>query len=269
MPRRAGGTKHIFEREIMRTSIFGLTGLALVMLSTPAFAQDEAPAGDGVTITGGATVVSDYRFRGISQTNKEFAVQGTFTISHESGFYATVWGSSVDEYVAAGSDQEIDLIAGWAKDFNGTKLDVGVLYYYYPGAEEIFPGYDSDFIEPYIAVSHTFGPATAKLSAAYAPKANALSIGSGKEDNLYVAGDLSAAIPDTGFSVSAHLGHSFGPSFLTIGKEYTDWSVGTSYTYKNLTLGVSYVDTNKSLINPLSGKNISKAGAVASLGVAF
>lgn len=251
----------------MRTSFGPLLGLALALTSTPAFAQDEeTPA---VTISGGATVVTDYRFRGISQTDKNFAVQGTFTVAHKSGFYATVWGSTVDEYVAAGGDQEIDLIAGFKKSFGGTTVDVGVLYYYYPGAEQIIPGYNSDFIEPYIGVSHTFGPVTGKVSAAYAPKQSALSIGAGKEDNLYVAFDLSSGIPNTGLSVSGHIGHSYGPSFLTIGKGYTDWNVGATYTVKNLTFGISYVDTNKALLGPISGKNISKGGVVGSIGVAF
>lgn len=252
----------------MHTSIWGLTGLALVMLASPAFAEEEQTSDSAIHINGGATVVSDYRFRGISQTDKRFAVQGTITISHDSGFYATVWGSSIDDYVAAGSDQEIDLIAGWARTFGATKLDVGVLYYYYPGAEKITPGYASDFVEPYVAVSHTIGPVTGKLTAAYAPKQRALSVGRGKEDNFYLAGDLSAPV-GSGFAVSAHLGHSFGPSYLTIGKHYTDWSLGASYSWKNLTLGVSYVDTDKSSIAADSGRNLSKAGAVFSLGVAF
>jgi len=250
----------------MRTSFGPLLGLALALMSTPALAQDETPA---VTISGGATLVSDYRFRGISQTDKGFAVQGTFTVSHKSGLYATVWGSSVDEYVAAGGDQEIDLIAGFKKTFGGTTVDVGVLYYYYPGAEEIIPGYASDFFEPYIGISHTFGPATAKVSAAYAPKSNALSVGAGKEDNLYLAFDLSGGIPNTPLALSGHIGHSYGPSYLTIGKGYTDWNVGATYTWKNLTFGVQYVDTNKALANPISGKNISKGGVVGSVGVAF
>lgn len=254
----------------MRKSIVGLTAVLLSSIAAPALAQDEpAPA---VTVTGGATVVSDYRFRGISQTDKRFAVQGTFTIAHESGFYATVWGSSIDDYVAAGSDQEIDLIAGWAKDFNGTKLDLGVLYYYYPGSG----GVNSDFVEPYVAVSHTFGPVSAKVSAAYAPKQKAIGltfpVGEGtvfkKEDNLYTALDLGAGIPNTPVSLSTHLGHSFGPSYLTIGKEYTDWSVGASYTWNHLTFGVSYVDTDGDFITP-TGRNASKAGVVGSIGVAF
>ena len=235
----------------------------------PAVAPAPAEPSSAFTINGGATLVSDYRFRGISQTDKRFALQGTISLTHESGFYATIWGSSIDDYVAAGSDQELDFIAGYKKTINGTTIDGGVLYYYYPGAESFVPGYASDFFEPYISVSHTFGAVTAKATANYAPKQNALSIGSGKEDNLYLAGDLSGAIPGVPVALTAHLGHSFGPSYLTIGKGYTDWSLGGSYTWKSLTFGLSYVDTNKDLFSPFTGRNIAKAGVVASVGVAF
>ncbi len=256
---------------IMRKSISGLTAALFLSAAVPAFAQ-EAPA-PAVTVTGGATVVSDYRFRGISQTDKRFAVQGTFTVAHQSGVYATVWGSSIDDYVATtngkASDQEIDLILGWAKDFSGTKLDLGVLYYYYPNSG----GGNTDFFEPYVAVSHTFGPVGAKLTANYAPKAKALAAaGKSRQDNLYLAGDFSAAIPQTPVSLSAHVGHSFGPSYLTAGssfsKGYTDWGVGASYTWNHLTFGVNYVDTDGDFFTP-SGRNASKAGVVGSVGVAF
>ena len=248
----------------MRKSIFGLSAVALAVLSVPAFAQDEpAPA---LTVTGSAAVVSDYRFRGISQTDKRFALQGGLTVTHESGFYVSTWGSSIDDYVAAGSDQELDLIAGYSRTFGAATVDVGVLYYYYPGSG----GANTDFVEPYASIKGTFGPATAKLSAAYAPKSRALSVDGGltREDNLYVAGDLTASVPNTPLGVSAHLGHSFGPSYLTIGDEYTDWSVGATYTWSHLTFGVSYVDTDKSLYSP-TGRNISKAGVVGSITASF
>lgn len=246
----------------MRKSILGLSAIALAALSAPAFAQDE-PTPE-LTVTGNAAVVTDYRFRGISQSDKRFALQGGLTVTHESGFYVSAWGSSIDDYVAAGSDQELDLIAGYSTTIGAATIDVGVLYYYYPGSG----GANTDFVEPYASIKGTFGPATAKLSAAYAPKANALSVGGGKEDNLYVAGDLSASIPNTPLGVSAHLGHSFGPSYLTIGDEYTDWSIGATYTWSHLTFGVSYVDTDKSLFSP-SGRNISKAGVVGSITASF
>ena len=248
----------------MRKSILGLSAVALATLSVPALAQDE-PTPE-LTVTGNAAVVSDYRFRGISQTDKRFALQGGITVTHESGFYVSTWGSSIDDYVAAGSDQELDLIAGYSRTFGAATVDVGVLYYYYPGSG----GANTDFVEPYASIKGTFGPATAKLSAAYAPKSRALSVDGGltREDNLYVAGDLAASVPNTPLGVSAHLGHSFGPSYLTIGDEYTDWSIGATYTWSHLTFGVSYVDTDKSLYSP-SGRNVSKAGVVGSITASF
>jgi uncharacterized protein (TIGR02001 family) len=247
---------------LLSLSLFGLAAGT----PPPAAATD---LGQGFAINGGATLVSDYRFRGISQTDRRFAVQGTFTLSHSSGFYATVWGSSIDNYIAAESDQEIDLIGGWHHTWNGTTIDVGILYYYYPGAEALIAGYDSDFVEPYVSIAHAFGPVTAKATANYAPSQSALSIGNGNEDNLYLAGDLSAAIPHTALTLSAHLGHSFGPSYLTIGKGYTDWNVGAAYAVGPLTLGVQYVDTDGAFITPITGRNASGAGVVGSIGVAF
>ena len=245
-----------------RLSLGLLSLLASSFLAAPAMAQDE-PASD-FTVTGGATLVTDYRFRGISQTDKRFAVQGTIGVSHSSGFYATIWGSSIDDYVANGSDQEIDFIAGYKTTFGATTIDAGVLYYYYPGSG----GVNSDFVEPYVSVAHTFGPVTAKATAAYAPKQSALSVGDGREDNLYLAADLSSALPGTPVSVAAHVGHSFGPSYLTIGDEYTDWSLGASYSWNHLTFGLTYVDTDGEFITP-SGRNASSAGLVGSVGVSF
>ena len=238
----------------------GLSGA----IAAPAAAAD---LGGGFSASGGATLVSDYRFRGISQTDRRAAVQGTFTIGHSSGFYATVWGSSIADYVENGSNQEIDLIGGYSKTFGATKLDGGVLYYYYPGSG----GINSDFFEPYISVSQTFGPVTAKATANYGFKQRALALNqvSPKKDNLYLAGDLSAAIPKTPVSLTAHLGHTFGPSYLSIGKGYTDWGVGASAAVKNFSVGVQYVDASKDFINPFNGRNESKAGVVASVGVTF
>jgi uncharacterized protein (TIGR02001 family) len=235
--------------------------LLTLLAAAPAAAAD---LGGGFSVGGGATIVSDYRFRGISQTDKRFAVQGTFTLSHSSGVYASWWGSSIDDYVANGGDAENDLILGYKKTFGSTTIDGGVLYYYYPGSH----GANTDFAEPYFKVTQAFGPVSATGTVAYAPKQKALTVGNGKEDNLYLAGDVAYAVPKTPVSLTGHFGHSFGPSYLTIGKEYSDWSLGATVTVKNLTAGLQYVDTNKSLFSP-SGRNISKAGVVASLGVTF
>jgi uncharacterized protein (TIGR02001 family) len=237
------------------------SGLASLMFAAPAMAED---LGGGFSLSGSTTIVSDYRFRGISQSDKRIALQGGLSVSHESGAYVSVWGSSIDDYVANGGDVELDLIAGYRHTFGGTTVDAGVLYYYYPGAGNA----NTDFFEPYVSVAHTFGPVTAKATANYAPSQSALTVGDGDEDNLYLAGDLSVGIPETPISLAAHIGHSFGPSYLTIGDEYTDWSLTASATWRNLTFGLAYVDTDGTVITP-SGRNASKAGVVASVGVSF
>jgi len=251
----------------MRFSTISLSALMLAATATPAFADDAptAPPPE-FTVSGGATVVTDYRFRGVSQTDKKVALQGTFTVTHSSGFYVSAWGSSIDDYIAAGSDQELDLIAGYSHTFaGGIKLDGGVLYYYYPGGGHA----KTDFVEPYVDISATVGPVTGKLTANYAPKSNALSVGNGAEDSLYLAGDLSAAVPKTPISLTAHLGHTFGPSYLVPdgSKGYTDWNLGASVTWNHLTFGVTYVDTNKDVF--LGNRNLTGSGVVGSVGVSF
>lgn len=242
-------------------SVLLAAGLAALCLPSAAAASD---LGSGFSVNGGATFVTDYRFRGISQTNVRPAVQGTLTLSHKSGFYATWWGSSIDDYIANGSDAENDLIVGYRHSFGSTTIDGGVLYYYYPGHGAAH----TDFFEPYVSVAHAFGPLTAKVTANYAPKQAALSVGSGDEDNLYVAGDLAVALPKTPISLTGHLGHTWGPSYLSIGDEYTDWNVGASVARGPLTLGLVYVDTSKDSSSPI-GRNISGSGVVGSIGVSF
>ena len=213
----AQGNGYIIAKGIihMRMITLGLSALAFAAVATPALAED-APASD-FTVTGGATVVTDYRFRGISQTNEKFAVQGTVGVSHASGLYVGVWGSSIDDYIANGSDQEIDIYGGYKHAFGAATVDVGVLYYYYPGSG----GINSDFIEPYASVSGTVGPVSAKLGAAYAPKQKAIvdpvkaSLTHTKDDNLYVYGELSGAIPGTPITLSSHLGHSWVIRYLS------------------------------------------------------
>lgn len=250
------------------------TPAAVATVDDPAPAPAAAAEGDTappppVTFSGSATLVSDYRFRGISQTNKHFAMQGGLTATTSVGLYASVWGSSISDYVAATSHQELDLILGYKHTFkNGVTIDGGVLYYYYPGA---IKGVNTDFVEPYLSVADTYGPATLKVTANYAPKQKAIWSGlpgRDKDDNFYLAGDLSVAVPKTPLAFTGHLGHTFGPSYLSIGKEYTDWALGMTATYKQFTAGISYVDTSKDLFSP-SGKNISQSGVVFSIGVAF
>ncbi|WP_093010567.1 TorF family putative porin [Sphingobium sp. YR768] len=275
---------------------------ALALLSSaPAFAQEE-PASP-VTVTGSVGLVSDYRFRGVSQSDKAMAVQGGITATHESGAYVGTWASNLAGWgTFGGAGIELDLFAGYAVPLNETTtLDVGLTWYMYPsGADE------TDFAEPYVKLSSQFGPVKGLLGVAYAPKQQALgkwynsadSYATGipdapgkKNDNFYIWGDVSSAIPDTPITLKAHLGWSkgnsgLGPNGTSVAPtgKYADWMIGADLAIPGtpLTLGVAYVDTDIARVEQTylrpnlsvadsdnAGKSIVGSQVVFSLSAAF
>ncbi len=89
-------------------------------------------------VTANVALSSDYRFRGISQTDKAIALSGGFDFADDSGFYAGVWGSNVDFQVTAVDDasMELDIYAGFAGDLGetGFTYDINLLHFYYPNS---------------------------------------------------------------------------------------------------------------------------------------
>lgn len=221
----------------MRQSILGLSALALAAVSAPAFAQDEPS--DGFTITGSAAVTSDYRFRGVSQNQENFAIQGGFTLAHDSGFYVSTWGSNIDFGGVGEGSAEIDLIAGYATEFTpGWTIDGGVTYYWYPGNDK---GTDFDIVEPYLAVSGTIGPVNTKVGIAYAPDQKSL----GDASSVYIYNDNNAAIPGTPFTLKTHIGYAKSDSFLGgPDGDAVDYMGGIDTSWKNFTFGIAYVNTD-------------------------
>jgi uncharacterized protein (TIGR02001 family) len=247
-----------------KSSIFGLAAILMASASVPAFAQDAEEEASPITISGSAAITSDYRFRGLSQSDGNFAVQGSIGASHESGFYVGTWGSSIS--FAGGT--EIDLYGGWKGEVaSGLTVDAGLMYYLYPNAGSSFAPVASDFFEPYASVSGTIGPVGAKVGVAYAfGGQSALN----DEDNIYVYSDLTAAIPDTPVTLNAHLGYSKGDSALSTlqlnDNDYIDWSIGADYAVaKNLTLGLKYSDTD----DAPAVQDFSDSAVFVTLGVAF
>jgi hypothetical protein len=282
-------------------------GLCLALVSAPAFAQDPAvPPGlpnplsgaetdppPALTITGSAALLSDYRFRGVSQSDEEVAIQAGVTLNHESGFYAGFWGSNLAGWgTFGGANIELDLLAGYKfKPSENATLDVGVTYYMYPGGAD-----ETDFFEPYVKLSGTQGPLTLTAGVAYAPKQQALGryyftgadAAAGvfndegdTEDNLYLFGDALAAITGTPLTAKAHIGYTegnpgLGPNATSVAPtgEYWDWSLGLDATFRNLTLGVAYVDTDISrreaaYLQPSFSRGQDGAGSIADATVVF
>jgi uncharacterized protein (TIGR02001 family) len=242
---------------------------ALLLSATPAIAQaQDAPAQrpPAFTISGGVTLASQYRFRGISLSDEQVALQGTLNISHSSGFYAGLWGSSLDGFgELGGSNLELDLYAGWRHQVaHGVTVDAGLLYYAYPGSK----GGDFEFFEPYANVTVTRGPVTGKAGIAFAPSQDALT----NNSNTYVYGEVSLAIPHSPVTLTSHLGNSHGDTPLTPSGDYVDWSLGANVAWRNLTVGVAYVDTNLSATEAAAGgatRDIVDGAVVATLGASF
>lgn len=266
-----------------------LTAAAIALLpAAPAFAQEETSP---ITVSGSAALVSDYRFRGVSQTDEEMAVQAGITISHESGLYAGTWASNLAGWgTFGGSNMELDLFAGYSFPIGGTaSLDVGLTWYMYPGGADT-----TDFAEPYVKLSGDIGPVSILAGVAYAPSQKALGNVSNtaksrpgdKEDNLYVWTDISSGIPGTPMTVKAHLGHSdgnpgLGPNGTSVAPtgQYWDWMLGADYVIGPITLGVAYVDTNitrkdsaylqPNFSNTKNGASIADGTIVASITASF
>jgi len=263
--------------------------------ATPAFAQEEESG--PISVSGTVALVSDYRFRGVSQSDEEIAVQGGFTVSHESGFYVSTWASNLSGWgTFGGSNTELDLVGGYAASLGGATIDVGVTWYMYPGGAS-----KTDFAEPYVKISGDVGPVSALVGVAYAPKQEALgkwfltddAYAAGipdapgdKEDNFYIWGDVSAGVPSTPLTVKAHLGYSdgnsgLGPNGTSIAPtgSYLDWMLGADLAVGPLTLGVAYVDTNISrsdyayigdnFQNTKTGGTIAGSQVVFSVSAAF
>ncbi|KQN86970.1 hypothetical protein ASE90_06740 [Sphingomonas sp. Leaf67] len=277
----------------MRFSIILPAAILAATTAMPAMAQEETAPPAPITISGSAGVTSDYRFRGVSQSDKNVAVQGGITIAHDSGVYIGTWGSNLAGWgTFGGANLELDLIAGYKKTFGTATVDAGVTWYTYPGGAD-----ETDVVEFYGKLSGTAGPATLTAGVFYAPKQTSLGYftasltppvdGDGsRQKNLYLSGDAAAGVPSTPVTLKAHIGYSdgnpgLGPNGTSLAPtgKYWDWLVGADYTYKNLTLGVAYVDTDISraesaYIQPnfsktTNGSPIAASTVVVSLTAAF
>jgi uncharacterized protein (TIGR02001 family) len=138
--------------------------LAISLLSSvsilaihPAAAQDEdSTLGIPGEFSANVAITTDYRFRGITQSDENPAIQGGFDynigVAEDIGIYAGVWASSVDFNDGDQASIEVDYYGGVTAEFVGIGLDVGLIYYTYPGASS---GLDYDYLEGKIALSYS------------------------------------------------------------------------------------------------------------------
>ena len=189
-------------------------------------------------ITSNVALTSDYKFRGISQSDESPAIQGGLDYAHDSGFYVGTWASSVDfDTNGAGYDGslELDVYAGFGNTIGDSDFgyDVGVMYYAYPGDD----GAEGDYFEVYGGLSWK----DLSLSVAYSDDYYAET---GKF--YYVAGDYFFSFAEN-WTLDLHAGYnSFDEEgFLSDGADqYWDYSVGVGVSLAGLDLSLAYVGTD-------------------------
>jgi uncharacterized protein (TIGR02001 family) len=207
--------------------------VAAVAVASPASAQGQ---GDWA-FSGNVSVVSDYRFRGISQTFKLPAIQGGFDLGHSAGFYVGTWLSNVSgNQYPGGNSMEWDLYGGYKFSLaNGVSLDAGLLQYYYPGAK--VPGSLDKFDTTEAYLGATLGYFNAKLSLALTDF-----FGVPDSSGSWYA-EVNANYPITKtINLVGHIGHQDVDGAGQL--DYTDWKLGATTDLAGLTWGLAYIGTN-------------------------
>lgn len=208
--------------------------LALLLCAGSAAAQAAATA--PVSLEAEIGVVSDYRFRGYSLSDRDPAIQGGLTAGLAGGVYGSVWTSTIDE-VGAGADGkgatvELDYVLGWAGAVGGFDLDLSAQVYTYPG------GHDVSYVELPASLSRRFGDWRGTLGVAYAPSQKAL----GHSDNTY--GWAGADWERDGAPIALHLTVGYEDGAFAPGGKW-DWSAGLTHPVGPVSLGLSYVDSDR------------------------
>ncbi|MEI6181785.1 MAG: TorF family putative porin [Polynucleobacter sp.] len=274
--------KTLRKKAISVAAVALLTGLA----SASAFAADTPTNPEDTSasspIAANVTVVNNYMYRGISQSNGKPAIQGGFDYAHESGLYIGNWNSSIswisDSYGQNGSvggkgsagssvsgPIEMDFYGGIKKELigEGFASDLGILQYYYPTSG--IPNTNGLTANPnstelYVAQNFTFGPITGFAKVSYAVTTlfgTANSTGSYYPD-LTVNYDTGV----WGLALNGHVGYQYVAGNAPVGAtnylgksvsnvsnstlySYTDWKLGVTKDFGGgLSGSVAYVGTN-------------------------
>jgi uncharacterized protein (TIGR02001 family) len=213
---------------------FSIVAASTLMLAPGAARAAESGSPE---FSGNVAYTTDYRFRGISQTDRDMAVQGGFDIDFGNGFYAGTWASNVQ----FGGSIEVDWYGGYGGEFNeDVSYDVGYMFYNYP-SDNSSP--DLDYHEVYGSIGYK----DATVGLVYSPEYFA-----DTDSFIYLYGEYSYAINEQ-LNLDLHLGWNMFDDdeafaeFLGAtgaGDDYIDYSVGLSTSYVGLDFAVQWVGSD-------------------------
>lgn len=221
------------------------------VVTVPAYAEDTPPPSP---LTFNVGVVSDYLFRGVSQTHGDAAVSAGVDYAFSNGFYVGAWTSSISwvkDWLGKGS-MELDLYGGYRGAINADwGYDVGVIRYDYPGHDDAIAGIlaNPNTTEVYAAV--TWKWLTAKYSYAVSPYFIGWYGGSAFDKKTRGSNylELNATYDlGNGWGITGHVGHQKVENSVTVGTlkdaSYSDWKVGVTKDVGFGVVGLSYSATD-------------------------
>lgn len=239
------------------TAIGLLAGLACHQaLAQDDMAQHATSAEAKSPITGSLALVTDYRFRGISQTWRGAAVQGGVELALPHGGYLGTWLSNVSSNsYPQGQSLEHDIYGGWRGEVaSGWQMDAGLLHYRYPGARLTAAGGGSqrfDTTEAYVGATH--GGFNVKWSVALTPYfglrdstagsafATALTPAGSSRGSQYLDLNYQYPVADWG-TLGLHGGYTHVRNYGEV--SYADWRLSLAKTWGAWTASVAWVGTS-------------------------
>jgi uncharacterized protein (TIGR02001 family) len=232
--------------------------VAALTTQASAFALAQAPTPTH-NLSGNATLASDYRFRGISQTFKGPAFQGGFDYAHASGLYLGNWNSNVSGIsFPNGAGIEMDFYGGYKRSFGDLGLDAGYIYYYYPSArfvggtgtrkfdnQEAYFGASWKWLTAKVsyALSNYFGLDGALAQGFFADRDTGTPLADRGKSRGTIYFDLTAnyeIIPK--LTLSGHVGYTDVKNYNEL--DYMDYKLGATYDWNGWLLGAALVGTD-------------------------
>lgn len=168
--------------------------------------------------------VSNYLWRGLSQTDGQAAIQGGLDYAHDSGFYAGTWVSNIDWGAGDDTSYEWDLYAGFGGSItDDLSYDLGIVYYAYPDSRDV------DFAE--LAASASWKWFSAGVAYTFYGQADDAD-GVADDEALYIEGDLYYHV-GADFSLPYDLGLSLYAGYTDFeydigGVDYAHWGASIS-----------------------------------------
>ncbi|MFL6658833.1 MAG: TorF family putative porin [Massilia sp.] len=241
----------------------------IAALLTLAFAHPCAQAEESADLSFNIAGVSDYRYRGISQTRLQPALQGGLDYVHRpSGLYAGAWASTITWTgdAGGGGHVELDLYAGIKGQLApGFAYDAGVLHYAYPanGLAQA-PGFaNANTNELYGQLAYGWGQAKYSWSAS-----NLFGFTDSKHSG-YADLALNPKLNET-LTLNLHAGHQRVAAHADA--SYSDWKVGLTRDFAQSSAALAVVGSNANKLaytSPENGKYLGKTALVLALSKTF